>query len=154
EDIPFAGHVSNQVGVRHALETQYASIDHIDSYLEGLVPEEKMVDPTDNGFFGYNFTDLADTSKIDELVEMSKSNQVWVVPTQSLFDRWFSPTAPETLAQEDEMRYISPQTLENWVQSKKNLTSGSNYDSATWAKFNNIRFQLINKLQKNGHGLL
>src|SRR5690554_924539 len=88
--ILFAGHVSNLVGVRHALESKYATIDHVDAYLEGLVPEEQDVNPTENGFFGYNFTALADTSLIPELVEMSKANQVWVVPTQSLFDRWFS----------------------------------------------------------------
>ncbi len=33
--IPFAGHVSNLVGIRHALQSGYASIDHVDGYLEG-----------------------------------------------------------------------------------------------------------------------
>ncbi|MEX2591229.1 MAG: amidohydrolase family protein [Anditalea sp.] len=152
--IPFAGHVSTMVGVRHALESKYATIDHVDSYLEGLVPEEENVNPTENGFFGYNFTNLADTSNIPELVEMSKANQVWVVPTQSLFDRWFSPTDPEILAQETEMSYISPETLDNWIQSKKNLISDPNYDSATWVKFNEIRSQLIKALHDEGQGLL
>ena len=152
--IPFAGHVSNQVGVRHALESGYATIDHIDAYLEGLVPESANVDHTQNGFFGYNFTDLADRELIPELVEMSNSHQVWVVPTQSLFDRWFSPTDPNILVQEPEMSYISPETRQNWVQSKTNLIGADNYDSATWAKFNDIRFQLIKELQENGYGLL
>lgn len=152
--IDFAGHVSSLVGVRKAMESGYATIDHIDAFLEGLVPASANVDPTQNGFFGYNFTDLADTSQIDELVEMSKTHQVWVVPTQSLFDRWFSPIPAETLAAEEEMQYMDPGTMENWIKSKKNLTSGSNYDSATWAKFNNIRFQFLRRLQDEGQGLL
>jgi len=152
--IPFAGHVSTLVGVRHALESKYATIDHVDSYLEGLVPEEENVNPTENGFFGYNFTDLADTTLIPELVQMSKDNQVWVVPTQSLFDRWFSPTDPQILAQEEEMSYISPETLNNWIESKKNLISDPNYDSAKWERFNQIRFQLIKALHEDGQGLL
>ena len=152
--IPFAGHVSTLVGVRHALESGYATIDHVDAYLEGLVPEEEDVNPTENGFFGYNFTNLADTSMIPELVKMSRDNEVWVVPTQALFDRWFSPTDPEILAQEEEMSYMSPETVNNWTQSKKNLISDPKYDSATWAKFNDIRFQLIKALHEDGQGLL
>lgn len=152
--IPFAGHVSTLVGVRHALESNYATIDHVDSYLEGLVPEGENVNPTENGFFGYNLTDLADTTLISELVQMSNDNQVWVVPTQSLFDRWFSPTDPQILAQEEEMSYISPETLSNWIESKKNLISDPNYDSAKWERFNQIRFQLIKALHEDGQGLL
>ncbi len=52
--IPYAGHVSVDVGVRHAMNSGYASIDHVDGFLEGLVSEE--VDPNANGFFGFNFT--------------------------------------------------------------------------------------------------
>jgi len=152
--IPFAGHVSNLVGVRHALESKYATIDHVDSYLEGLVPDSEDVNPTENGFFGYNFTLLADTSMIADLVNKSRENNVWVVPTQSLFDRWFSPTDPELLAQEEEMQYMSPATINNWIESKKNLISAPEYDSSTWAKFNAIRFQLIKALHEEGQGLL
>lgn len=152
--IPFAGHVSTLVGVRRALESKYATIDHVDSYLEGLVPESETVNPTENGFFGYNFTHLADTSLIPELVKMSKDNQVWVVPTQSLFDRWFSPSDAELMAEEEEMAYISSETRDNWIQSKQNLISEPGYDSITWKKFNTIRYQLIKALHENGQGLL
>jgi len=85
--IPFAGHVPVDVGIRHALESKYVSIDHVDGFLEGLVPESENVDPTKNGFFGFAFTPLADTSKIDELVALAKQNEVWIVSTQSLFER-------------------------------------------------------------------
>jgi hypothetical protein len=63
EGIPFAGHVPVDVGIIHALESGYASIDHIDGFLEGLVSPSAGVDPAQNGFFGYNFTELADTSR-------------------------------------------------------------------------------------------
>ncbi len=152
--IEFAGHVSTMVGIRHALESEYASIDHVDAYLEGLVPEEENVDPNANGFFGFYFTDLADVSMIPELVKMTKDNQVWVVPTQSLFDRWVSPKDPDLIAQEEEMKYMSPETINNWIKSKKNMISDPKYDSATFTRFNDIRFQLIKALHEDGHGLL
>ena len=69
-DIPYAGHVSIEVGIRHALESGYATVDHVDGFIEGLVPEEKGLDPASNGFFGYNFTNEADTNLISQLVEI------------------------------------------------------------------------------------
>ena len=83
-NIPFAGHVPVDVGIRHALNSGYSSIDHVDGFLEGLVPESAHVNPRENGFFGYDFTMLADTTLIPSLVELSKKNKVWIVPTQSL----------------------------------------------------------------------
>ena len=152
--IPFAGHVPVDVGIRHALESEYASVDHVDGFLEGLVPSSAGVAPDENGFFGYNFTKLADTTAIDELVQMTKEHGVWVVPTQSLFDRWFSPEDAEQLAQAPEMKYIPKAMLDEWINSKQSLVGEDSYDSAQWAQFNDIRNQLMLRLHKNGQGLL
>ena len=153
-DIPYAGHVSIEVGIRHALESGYATVDHVDGFIEGLVPEEKGLDPASNGFFGYNFTNEADTNLISELVEMTNTYGVWVVPTQSLFMRWFSPTDPEQLALEEEMKYMPKRTLESWVNSKKNLISDPEFSAEKWEAYNAIRKSLIYQLNKKGHGLL
>ena len=152
--IPFAGHVSNLVGIRHALKNGYQTIDHVDGFIEGLVPKEAGVNPTENGFFGFNFTELANPNTIPELVELSKKNEVWVVPTQSLFERWFSPIPAEILVDQEEMQYMSPKTRENWVKSKKNLTTGDNFNETKWKQFNQIRYQLIKALHEDGQGLL
>lgn len=154
-DIPFAGHVPVQVGIRHALESKYASIDHVDGYLEGLVPDSEGVSPSDNGFFGYNFTPLADTALIDDLVSLTRENQVWIVPTQSLFERWFAPISADELFEQPEMKYMPTATLENWKKSKNGLTGpDSNFSEEQWEQFIAIRRQLIRALQDNGHGML
>ena len=152
--IPYAGHVSVHVGIRHALESDYASVDHVDGFLEGLVPEGADVAPDANGFFGYNFTELADTSMIVELVALTREHDVWVVPTQSLFDRWFSPEDPSVLAQAPEMKYMPASTIDSWVNSKKGLISDNTYTAEKWEQFNSIRRQFILKLHQAGHGLL
>ncbi len=152
--ITYAGHVSIFVGVNRAVESKYASIDHVDGFLEGLVPESAGVDPSENGFFGYNFTDLVDMSLMDDLIAKTVENEVWVVPTQSLFDRWFSPEDPEILAQAPEMKYIPKTMLDRWVSSKKNLISNPEYSAEKWQRFNDIRMSLIKALQDNGHGLI
>ncbi|MBT8205411.1 MAG: amidohydrolase family protein, partial [Eudoraea sp.] len=153
--IPFSGHVPVDVGIRHALQSRYASIDHVDGYLEGLVPESAGVQPDENGFFGYNFTPLADTTRIEELVALSKNQGVWVVPTQSLFERWFAPTDADEMLAQPEMQYMPVSTLQNWKDRKERSTGeGTGFSVEQWEDFDAIRLQLIKKLQEGGQGLL
>ncbi len=154
-DMAFSGHVPVAVGIRHALESQYASIDHVDGFLEGLVPGAKQTDPETNGFFGYNFTPLADTTLIAELVSLSRENKVWIVPTQSLFERWFAPVSADELLAQPEMKYMPATTLEDWKRRKEESTGpGSGFSEEQWITFDLIRKKLINALQDNGHGIL
>ncbi|MGB3151157.1 MAG: amidohydrolase family protein [Maribacter sp.] len=152
--IPFSGHVPVDVGIRHALESKYASIDHVDGFLEGLVPASKNVDPSENGFFGYAFTPLADTETIDELVQMANENEVWIVPTQSLFERWFAPITADELLKQPEMQYMQKVTLENWKNVKERYMVQEDFNPQQWQRFDSIRKQLIKKLSDNGHGML
>ncbi|WP_394971279.1 amidohydrolase family protein [uncultured Croceitalea sp.] len=152
--IPFAGHVPVDVGIRHALKSKYASIDHIDGFLEGLVPESENVDPTTNGFFGYAFTPMTDTNNIDELVTLSKENKVWIVPTQSLFERWFAPITADELLKQPEMKYMPTTTLDNWKAVKERYMAEEDFTVAQWQQFDAIRKQLLAALNKNGHGIL
>ncbi len=154
EGIPFAGHVPVDVGIRHALESGYATIDHVDGYLEGLVPELAGVAPDANGFFGFNFTDLADTTKILELVALSKERNVRIVPTQSLFERWFAPTTADSLLAQEEMKYMPAATLENWRTVKNQYMEDPEWDPEKWKRFDAIRLQLIAALSAEGPGLL
>jgi len=153
-DIPFAGHVPVDVGVRHAMESGYASIDHVDGFLEGLVPQSANINPNENGFFGYSFTSLANVENIDELVTMSKENEVWIVSTQSLFERWFAPITADKLLKEPEMKYMAKSTLDNWKRRKAQYTETNDFSVLQWEKFNDIRRKLMYKLQKEGHGML
>lgn len=152
--IPFSGHVSVDVGIRNSLNSGYSTVDHIDGFLEGLVPESEGVDPTTNGFFGFDFTEKVDMSKMDELVKLSKDKNVWIVPTQSLFERWFSPLDPDSLAAAPEMSYMPKSTVEGWVKSKKSLINGDNFSREKWKRFDEIRRTLLFELQQNGAGLL
>lgn len=154
-DIPFAGHVPVDVGIRHALQSGFASIDHIDGYLEGMVPPDKGLDPAANGFFGYNFTDEADLSLIGELVAMTREKQVWIVPTQSLFERWFAPADVDALLAQPEMKYMPASTLEQWRERKIQSTGpDSGFDPDKWERFISIRRQLLKRLHDEGHGMV
>ncbi|GAA4276184.1 amidohydrolase family protein [Aquimarina mytili] len=153
--ITFSGHVPVDVGIKNALQSQYASIDHIDGFLEGLVPESAKVNPNDNGFFGYNFAPLAEESKIDELVQLANDNKVWIVPTQSLFERWFAPVSTDELLKDPEMKYMPASTLQNWKQRKRQYTTDNpDFNEDQWNQFNTIRRKLLKKLNDTGNRIL
>ncbi len=152
--IGFSGHVPYDVGIRHAIESKYGSVDHVDGFIEGLVPSGKKLSFEENGFFGFNSAQIGDERLIAELVKMTVEHKVWVVPTQSLFDRWASPDDPEALGAEPEMKYMSKSTVDTWKNNKKNFLSNDYFNVDSYEKFNSIRQKLIKALNDGGHGLL
>ncbi|HMB63208.1 MAG TPA: amidohydrolase family protein, partial [Eudoraea sp.] len=79
----------------------------------------------------------------------------WIVPTQSLFERWFAPTDTEELLSQPEMRYMPAATLSEWKQRKEQSTGpGTGFDATQWKTFDAIRMQLLKSLQDKGHGML
>jgi hypothetical protein len=152
--IEFAGHVPVEVGIIHALESGYASIDHVDGYLEGLVPPDAGVNPEQNGFFGINFAHLADTTLLPELIRLTRENNVWIVTTQSLFTRWASPEPAEFYLGQPEMKYMPASTLKEWEQSKNRLTSDPGYQVDQWEKMMAVRKLIIRELYETGLLLL
>lgn len=153
--IPFVGHVSFGVGVWRAIEAGYSSIDHIDGFVEALVPGIERMTDQQAGLFGMFVGDKADESGIPKLMAALKEKNIWVVPTQSLAERWFAPTYNEDeFANDPESKYMNPKTVEQWIASKKNLRSNELYNEASMEKFIQLRRKLILECQKNGVGLL
>lgn len=147
--ITFSGHVPQPVGIRHALDAQYASIDHLDGYLSGLATQEEWAELDDNiGFFGYRTVPYADASEIAVLAQKTKENGVWIVPTQSLFTRWFSPDDPAAMANEAEMKYMAARTRYQWRQSKQNAIGNEEYKKEQWEKMIDLRQQLLRALHE------
>ncbi len=154
-NIPFAGHVSFDVGVWRAIEAGYASIDHLDGFVESLVPGIENIPEQQTGLFGMYIAKKAEESKIPALMKALKEKNIWVVPTQALAERWFSPHKDEdAFAREPEMIYMKEETLKNWVNSKKNVMANPNYNAEEINKFIELRRKLIYECQRNGVGLL
>ncbi len=152
--IPYAGHVSTLVGIRRALESEYATIDHVDGYMEGLVPDDIRVNPNANGFFGINFTDIVDEEITQELVNLTYQKDVWIVPTQAMMERWVGPEDPKKIAREPAMKYMNPNTVANWVATKENILASPGYEAKRAQKFNTIRRDIIMQLYDAGVKIL
>ncbi|MBL7857463.1 MAG: amidohydrolase family protein [Cyclobacteriaceae bacterium] len=153
--IPFAGHVSFGVGVWRAIDAGYSSIDHLDGFVEGLVPGiEKMVEQQ-AGLFGMFVADRVDESTIPVLMKALAEKNIWVVPTQSLAERWFAPDfTPEKFMMDPHHVYMKPETVKQWSDSKKNLINNSQYDPEKIKSFISLRRKLVLECQRNGVGLL
>ncbi len=153
--IPYAGHVSFDVGVWRSIDAGYASIDHLDGFVECLVPGIENIKEQDAGLFGMFIGHKADISRIPKLMSALKEKNIWVVPTQCLAEKWFAPNKdPEALRNETEMKYMNPDVLNGWTNAKKNLMTNPKYDTANITKFIELRRRLINECNKNGVGLL
>lgn len=153
--IPFVGHVSFGVGIWRAIDAEYSSIDHLDGFVEGLVPGiETMVDQQ-AGLFGMFIADKADESQIPKLMKGLKEHNIWVVPTQALAERWFSPSyTPEDFLNEPEVKYMDKEIVKQWLDSKKNLMANPNYHASKINTLITLRRKLIKECQQNGVGLL
>lgn len=153
--MPFAGHVSYTVGVWRAIAGGYASIDHMDGFIESLVPGLEAIPEQEAGLFAMFIADQADTTRIPKLMTALHENNIWVVPTQALAERWMSAAElPEVLGQKPEMKYMHPKTVQNWVATKQKLMADPRYDAAKLNRYVDLRRRLIKACNDNQVGLL
>jgi imidazolonepropionase-like amidohydrolase len=141
--IPFAGHVPEAVGLARALEAKYRSIDHLDGYVEALVPN-----PAGSQTFGVNLAAQADESRIPALVKATRAAGTWQVPTEILLVNWLNDVDPQTMAAWPEMKYVPPQTLTNWIAQKQGMVA--KYPQADRQKLLALRRKIIKALHDGG----
>jgi imidazolonepropionase-like amidohydrolase len=152
--IRFAGHVPLDVGLARALETGYASIDHLDGYVEAMVRDGSPVPASESQFFGLNLGEYLDESKLPALVEATRDARVWNVATEVLMENLMPGEGVEALERRPEMRYVSSGTVAKWAETKKSFLreTGSSEESAR--RVLQVRRKLIKALHAGGAGLL
>jgi imidazolonepropionase-like amidohydrolase len=153
--IRFAGHVPADVGIHRALEAKFASIDHIDGFIEGLVKDDTPKNVRDNpGFFGVNLLSHVDESKIAPLVAKTKANGVWIVPTEHLMELFMNTEDPEVVAKRPEIQYMPRTMVEGWIKQRKVFLAQPELTPEKMKAFLALRKRLIKALHDGGVGLL
>ncbi len=152
--IPFAGHVPEQVGLARAIEARYASIEHLDGYIEAMLRDGTTLKPEESAFFGLNFGEQLDEAKMPALVQATKKAGVWNVPTQVLLENLIVAGTSYDLAQRPEMRFVPAATRTQWAEVKDGMLeeTGSTLESAR--RTVEVRRRLIKALHDAGAGLL
>ncbi len=152
--IPFAGHVSFRVGVWRAIEAGYSSIDHLDGFVEAITPGIDTLAERETGLFGAWIAERADLSKIPDLMKALKENNIWVVPTQALGERWLSAEPAAHFERDPHLKYMDAQTIKGWVSAKNNYNHHPSFSKERAEALIKLRRKLVLECHKNGVGLL
>jgi imidazolonepropionase-like amidohydrolase len=148
--IPFAGHVSADVGVPHALSARQSAIDHLDGYVEALADESCIDEETPAGFFGIGRTDCADASRIPAIVAATKTAGTWMAPTQILVEQWAKPPSDAELRRRPAHRFVSPGMAAQWQQARARFAQAS----PAAGRFIELRRELLRQLHAAGVPIL
>lgn len=153
--IPFAGHVSFRVGVWEAIASGYSSIDHLDGFIEGMVPGIDTLTEQEAGLFGMFIADRVDESRLPDLMKGLVDKGIAVVPTQALAERWFNPAyTADDFRNDPNATYMSAQVVDQWITSKNNLEGNERYQNTDVQHFIDLRRRMIKACQDAGVQLL
>ena len=152
--MPFAGHVPADVGIERALAAGIATIDHLDGYMQSLLPAHEDPSGGFEGFFGLLLAGQVEEEKIAPVVELTRLANTWNVPTQSLFVHVVSETSASDMSARPEMRYMPVETVRQWAASKNRVTSDSEYSVGIAIRAIEVRQIIIKALQTSGAGIL
>jgi imidazolonepropionase-like amidohydrolase len=113
--IPFGGHIPDDVGLWHALESRHGTIDHLDNFMEAVnAPDFPAAHLPAVGVGGS--TELLDR-RIAGAAAATKAAGIAVVPTQALWQMLWVPDDSATLSRRPELRYMPPATLAQWYRT-------------------------------------
>jgi imidazolonepropionase-like amidohydrolase len=113
-----AGHVTATVGLERALAAGQSSIEHLDGYLQAMVPKDSPVPPPAGQVVIGPVLAYIDESRIPQLAAATRDAHVWNTPTLTLFEIVVSSDTPESFLAWPEMQYVSPNLRSVFQQQK------------------------------------
>ncbi|MGH9338808.1 MAG: amidohydrolase family protein, partial [Acidobacteriota bacterium] len=137
-DIPFAGHIPDDVGLVHAIEMGQDTIDHLDGYIDYL-----------NGESG-----PLDESRLKEAVELTLEHEVEVVPTMALWETILGSADLSEMRRYPELKYMPQEQVENWIEGYQRRISHPQFDRDQAQQVASNRKQLLKALNEGGVTIL
>ncbi len=148
--IYYGGHISLDVGLVTSVKNGYRSVEHIDGFLEAMLPEGTTIDPTVSGPFNMNLVGQVDKNKLAGLIQLCLDNKTWVAPTMTLFERYFGYQPASELRQQPEMQYLPGQMVTQWFNTKSQLEANGVLVEAKVKPYLDFRRKLFLDLHKAG----
>ncbi|MDN3202909.1 amidohydrolase family protein [Algoriphagus sediminis] len=149
-EIPFGGHVPLEVGLENALASGYKSVEHIDGYLEALLPDDVIIDPTTSGPFNLKLVGMVEMDKLPGLIDQTLDEGTYIAPTLTLFDRYFGYIPADEFSQAPEMKYLPGSLIYQWVTSKKQLERSGVLSKENVEPYLQFREKLFMQLHQSG----
>lgn len=160
-DITWAGHVPAAVGLRHAIASGQSGVDHLDGFLEASTPDSigvRLQSGAAGGVSFAQFVNSVDATRFPAIAGELKAAGVWSVPTMLVWENLYTQAeTPEEMAARAEMKYVSRQTVANYVTSKRNQVQNQRNNGITpdvAARYLALRRQALKALADAGAPLL
>lgn len=159
QNVRVVGHAdSRSVGLARALKARQ-QIEHLDSYLEALLPENSPVKGSVSDLYIYRpknweSLDVLDESKIPEVARATVRANPFAVPTLHLFKSTFGVgRTEESIKAQPDIRFYPQKTVDLWVGHNKRY-------QAQWAsperraKYVAVRNKLVKAIHDAGGKIL
>lgn len=155
QNIRVVGHAdSRSVGLARALKARQ-QIEHLDSYLEALLPESAPVKGSVSDIYLYNpknweSIDYLDESKIPELARLTVAANPFVTPTLHLFKFTVGKgRSEESFKAQPDIRFYPQKTIDFWMGvSKKYLATAAPIEKRE--KYIRIRDKIVKAIHEAG----
>jgi imidazolonepropionase-like amidohydrolase len=148
--MPFGGHIPEGVQLIDALGSRQTSIDHLDRYVEFLVPRGSDSTGRPAGFFGSGWVRFVDERRIPDAVRRTIAAGTWNVPTLSLVEHLASSETPEAMIARPEMRYMPKRVLDGWVKAKRDFAARPDFQPDAARRLVELRRRLVRDLHAAG----
>lgn len=146
----FGGHVPADTGLHAALDLGQRSIDHLDGYVQALVPDLEANDPGQRSFFGVALMPRVQMDRVPAVIAATAASGTWMVPTETLFENFADADNLAALTAREDYHYLPPDLRDRY----RRALSGA-VDSAPLARENlALRKALLGKLHAAGVGIL
>jgi hypothetical protein len=152
--ISLQGHVSDEVGVPHALAAKQRAIDHLDGYVQAISDPACLGGPVSPGFFGIGLVQCADEKRIAQIVRDTRAAGTWMVPTQILVEQWAAPPDEQALRARPAVRYVRPAVIAQWLESRRDFLGLQGLTPERARRFTEIRRALIRAMHTQGVPIL
>ncbi len=137
--IRFGGHVPEAVGIERAIEAGQETMDHIDgyvAYLEAYDGEEQ-------------------NQRMGEIIQKTIEHDVWIVPTQALWETIIGAADYETMQAYDELKYIPKAVRDNYNNFVANtITNNTALDIDAAKEHAQLRQRLLRAMNNAGVRIL
>ena len=147
-DIPFGGHVTERMGLAESLEAGQRWIDHLDGYMQALVPDVASYPREAASPFGMDLAPYVDRSLIEGVVAQTVDSGAAVVPTETLLENFANAARWQEMARREQFRYVPQELRESYVRSLSGAAEARGANVAAQAL--TIRKALIKALHDAG----
>ena len=159
QNIRVVGHAdSRSVGLERAFKARQ-QIEHLDSYLEALLPENAPVKGSVSDIYLYNpknwdSLDYLDESKIPEIARLTVESNPFVTPTLHLFKFTFGKgRTEESFKAQPDLRFYPQKIIDLWIGvSKKYLATAAPVEKRE--KYIRIRDKIVKAIHDAGGHLM